>query len=140
MNIAIDSVAMREQRVIAALSWTPDPRERLAELMHSHAQATAFPEEARVDQNVVPGCTAKVWLYCSWEGGRCRFAADANAPVVKALAGMLCELLDRAMPEEVLRYDLGIVGRLGLDRVLSPTRQNGLHHLLMRMKQFAARA
>jgi cysteine desulfuration protein SufE len=48
-------------------------------------------ESERIDSNLVPGCSSRVWLVGEVNDGVCRFRMDADSPLVKGLAALLCE-------------------------------------------------
>ena len=86
------------------------------------------------------GCQSRVWLVARVEDGVCRFRMECDAPMVKGLVALLCELYDGATPEEAREFEPTLVEDLGLDRMISPTRLNGLSAVRGRIREFAGGA
>lgn len=79
-----------------------------------------------------------VWVSSDFSEGVLNFRAEAEAPVVKGLVSLLCELYDGASPEEVATTEPTLLEELDLVRDLSPTRRNGLAAVRLRLRQIAA--
>jgi cysteine desulfuration protein SufE len=71
----------------------------------------------------VPGCLSRLWLVATFHDGRCRFACDSDSQVVRAVAGILCELADDLSPGRILAADPALPARLGLDGLLTGNRR-----------------
>jgi len=134
------TVAEKQRGLIAQLGIIEDPQERLAAIV-SRAKKWPVPvEERRTDQHLVRGCSSRVWLVPELREGRCYFPLDADSPLVKGIATLLCEVYEGGTPEEVAATDPEIFAALGIDRMLSPTRLNGLAAVRETIRQFAAGA
>jgi cysteine desulfuration protein SufE len=94
-----------------------------------------LPEELRVESNLVPGCTSRVWMASSIEDGIFRFQADSDAHLVKGLIGVLMILFNNRPAGEIVDVDVrGIFQRLGLEQNLSPNRRNGFYSMVERIR------
>jgi cysteine desulfuration protein SufE len=134
----VESLAEKQRQIAGRLALIEDPHERLAALM-SRAKKIRIPEEAdRADANRVQGCQSRVWLVGELDSGVCRWRMDSEAPMVKGLVGLLCELYEGAAPVDVLALEPTLFEDLGIIRMISPTRIAGLAAVRMRMKQIAA--
>lgn len=132
------SVAEKERQLIARLAVIEDPHERLAALMSRAKKFPAPPAELLTEENRVLGCQSRVWLTGSLESGLCRWRMECDAPMVKGLVGLLCELYDAIAPADVLAAEPAIFEELGISRMVSPTRLHGLAAVRGRMKQLAS--
>ena len=83
---------------------------------------------------------SRVWLAGEMKEGRCRFRVEADSPLVRGLAGMLCGIYDGATPEEVVAEEPVVLEEVGILRNLSPTRQNGLAAVRRALVEFASKA
>jgi cysteine desulfuration protein SufE len=128
----------RQQAIRATLGAIDDPQERLAVAMGWKTGMKPLKPEECVEGNLVRGCVSRVWLVAEREEGRCRFRVDADSPLVRGLAGLLCGIYDGATPEEVIAEDPVVLEELGILRNLSPTRQNGLAAVRRSLVAFAA--
>ena len=90
--------------------------------------------EIRLDKNRVQGCETAAWASRSLIDGRNRFLVDSDSRVVKGLAVLLLLLIDNKTTEEIQTVDLdAIFSELGLQKHLSPSRNNGFRALLNKM-------
>ena len=130
---------MRQAELIAGYTIIPDPHERLAALISRKSPLLPLAPEQRTDENLVPGCISRVWLAGSVQNGRCRFHTDSDSAMVKGLARTLCEIYDDATPGEILATEPELFEALGISKLLTPTRLNGLANLRERIRACAAR-
>jgi cysteine desulfuration protein SufE len=130
----------RQEVIRGTLGGIADPHERLSVAMGWKARMESLNEEERTDENIVRGCVSRVWLARGMEDGRCRFRLDADSPMVRGLAGMICGIYDGATPAEVLAEEPVVLEELGILRNLSPTRQNGLAAVRRTLVEFAKNA
>jgi cysteine desulfuration protein SufE len=67
--------------------------------------------------------------------------ADSDAFIVRGLIAVLQLIYNGHTPAEIVEADAqGILGRLGLDKHLSPTRKNGLFSMVERIRILARAA
>jgi cysteine desulfuration protein SufE len=78
-----------------------------------------------------------VWLAVAVENGVLRLRWDADSPLVKGLAGLLCRVYEGSPAAEAAQYATGVLTALGLHRQLSPTRLNGLMNVARRIRELA---
>ena len=132
------SLAEKQSRIVARLSLIEDAHERLAALM-SRAKKIPPPGPAQLtEENRVQGCQSRVWLTGEFADGVCRWRMESEAPMVKGLVGLLCELFEGAAPDEVIAFEPTLIEDLGIARMISGTRLAGLASVRMRMRQLAA--
>ena len=131
------SLAEKQRQIIARLSLIEDAHERLAALM-SRAKKIPAPDVAQLsEENRVQDCKSRVWLTGEFANGVCRWRMESEAPMVKGLVGLLCELYEGATPEEVIAFEPTLIEDLGIARMISGTRLAGLASVRMRMRQLA---
>ncbi|MEO6742107.1 MAG: SufE family protein [Chthoniobacteraceae bacterium] len=131
------SLAEKQGQIIARLSLIEDAHERLAALM-SRAKKVPAPDAAQLtEENRVQGCQSRVWLTGEFANGACRWRMDSEAPMVKGLVGLLCELYEGAAPDDVIAFEPTLIEDLGIARMVSGTRIAGLASVRMRMRQLA---
>jgi cysteine desulfuration protein SufE len=131
------SLADRQREIVERLRIIEDPQERLSALM-GRAKKWPAPEPAQLtDAYRVRGCQSRVWLVPSVEDGKCHFRMECDAPMVKGLVALLCELYEGGTPAEVRDFEPTLVEDLGFSRMISPTRLNGLAAVRTRIREFA---
>lgn len=131
------ALAEHQRALVERLRIIEDPQERLSALM-GRAKKWPAPEPAQLTEAYrVRGCQSRVWLVARVEEGVCRFRMECDAPMVKGLVALLCELYEGATPEEARDFEPTLVEDLGFDRMISPTRLNGLSAVRNRIREFA---
>jgi cysteine desulfuration protein SufE len=131
------SLAEKQQQLAAQLSALKNGQDRLALLV---AQAKERPSQAyefRTKENLIPGCLAKLWLTTEFRDRKCFFACDSDSLIVKAIAGMLCDLYSGQTPAEILAHNPDFLVPLGITQHLTPNRRNALSRVWERIKHFA---
>jgi cysteine desulfuration protein SufE len=98
----------------------------------------AFPEDARIEGNLVKGCQSKVWLTASVNHGRVYFTADSNTAVTKGLVSLLIRIFNGHLPDDIMSGDLFFMQKIGMDRFIGTQRSNGFASMIQRMKQYAS--
>ncbi|MEO8353793.1 MAG: SufE family protein [Chthoniobacteraceae bacterium] len=129
--------AARQSELIARLSIIEDSQERLAAVI-SRAKKWPVPDEAeRTEETRVLGCSSRVWLVGEIRDGHCHFRIEADSPLVKGIATLVCEVYDGARAEDIVAHEPGVIEGLKFDRMLSPTRLNGLAAVRAVIRAFA---
>nr|MBA3531345.1 SufE family protein [Ardenticatenales bacterium] len=84
-------------------------------------------------------CQSPIFLHAAMEQGRIYYQLDVprEAPTVRGFASILYQGLNGATPEAIEATPLELYDLLGLNKVLSPQRLNGLTALLSYMKRNA---
>ncbi|HEY5042595.1 MAG TPA: SufE family protein [Verrucomicrobiae bacterium] len=128
MNLA------EKQVELAALKYGQD---RLAFLVEKAKRRPPPAPELRVEENLIPGCLAKLWFVAEFCDGKCFFDCDSDSLVVKAVAGLLCEFYSGHAPAEIVAHDPKFLAPFGITQHLTPNRRNALSKVWERIRQFA---
>ncbi|REC96216.1 SufE family protein [Kushneria indalinina] len=97
----------------------------------------AFPDEWKNDDTRLDGCQSNVWVYGEKQGAQLHFHAISDAAIVSGLIAMLLRIYNDRAPQEIIDTPPDFLAALDLDKHLSPTRSNGLHAMLERIKTTA---
>jgi cysteine desulfuration protein SufE len=130
-----------EQRLIAEdFELFDDWREKIEYVLDLGRNLAPFPEPHRTEANKVKGCQSQVWMVADLDPrcGRMQIAADSDAFIVRGLIALLLRLYANRPPEEILDNPPEVFNEIGLGAHLSPTRANGLHAMIKRIRQLAA--
>lgn len=136
-------VDVQLDRIIETFEFLGDWEERFTYLIDLGKKLPPMAEADRTDANLVHGCQATVWLKADLIGDplRMEFSAESDAFIVNGLIAILLSALNGKSPREVVEFDApGLFTRLGLIEHLSPTRRNGLHSMIDRIREIAASA
>lgn len=103
-----------------------DWQEKYAFLIEMGRGLSDFPDELRVEGCVVKGCQSQVWVDVSIVDGVVKLKVDSDALIVKGLLAIILFLYDNQKPEDIINHELKILEDIGLNKHLSPMRQQGL--------------
>lgn len=131
-------LARKQQQLIARYCLIENPVERLEAVIARGRRWPAPDAAQRTAESLVRGCTSRVWLVVWVEEGRCRFLMEAEAPLVRGLAALLCELYDGEAAGEIAAFEPGLLAPLGLEAHVSPQRQHGFGEIRRTIREAAA--
>jgi cysteine desulfuration protein SufE len=131
------NLAEKQQQLTAELAALKNGQDRLALLVERAKKSPALASELRTEQNLIPGCLAKLWFVSEFRAGKCFFACDSDSLVVKAIAGLLCNFYSGHTPAEIFAHDPGFLAPLGITQHLTPNRRNALAKVWEHIWQFA---
>lgn len=106
-------------------------------IMELGNKLTDYPEEARLDENLIKGCQSKVWLTTEEKDGKVIFKADSNTDITKGLISLLIRVLSDRSPKEIVDADLYFIEKIGMGNILGSQRSNGLAAMIKQMKLYA---
>lgn len=102
-----------------------------------------LPAALKRDEFKVQGCQSQVWLLAKPIAGepvRIEITADSDSIIVRGIIAILLLCYADKPPEEILAFDVrALLTKLGLSKHLSPSRSNGLHAMVKRIRQIAER-
>ena len=96
-----------------------------------------LPAEHRHESNRIHACATKVWLFSEYRDGICRFQVDSESSIVRGLASLIAEVFSDTPAAAAAEFESKIIERLGLTRMITPTRLNGLSKLEETIRAFA---
>jgi len=101
------------------------------------------PAALKRDEFKVQGCQSQVWLLAKplpGEPPRIEITADSDSMIVRGIIAILLLCYSGKTADEILAFDIrALLNRLGFARHLSPSRSNGLHSMVKRIRQIAER-
>lgn len=106
-------------------------------IMELGAQLDKFPENERIDENIIKGCQSKVWLTTKEENDRIIYLADSNTDITKGLISLLMRVLSGRKPQEILNAQLDFIDKIGMGNIIGSQRSNGLAAMIKQMKLYA---
>lgn len=92
----------------------------------------------RHPSNAVKGCETAAWMGHEYRDGRHHFAFDSDSRVIKGLAALLLVHIDNKTAEELAQLHLGgLLRDAGLEKHITPSRNNGFRAMLLRACEMA---
>lgn len=93
--------------------------------------------ELRLEENLLRGCETLAWLVHTHVDGIHRFAFDSDSRVINGLAALLLAQVDGKATQEINAVNFAeLLLAVGLEKHLTPSRNNGLRALVLKIKEF----
>ena len=130
---------MTADELLSNFSLLEDWEARYAYVIDLGKKIPNFPESAKVEANLVRGCTSQVWMIPqSGLPGHVAFLADSDAHIVRGLIAILLAVYNGQSKEFVRDFDIkSFFEKLGLAEHLSPNRRNGFFAMVGRIRALA---
>lgn len=134
----MSSIQDIQNEIIEEFSILGDDKEStIYYIMELGDQLPLFPENERIDENIIKGCQSKVWLATKEKDGKIQFLADSNTDITKGLISLLIRVLSERNPSEILNADLFFIDKIGMGNIIGSQRSNGLAAMIKQMKMYA---
>jgi cysteine desulfuration protein SufE len=134
------TIAEEQQLIAEDFALFDDWREKIEYVLDLGRALDSLPDDERIEANKVRGCQSQVWMVAELDEatGCVAIRADSDAFIVRGLIGLLLRLYANRPPEEILANPPEVFEAIGLGAHLSPTRANGLHAMIKRIRQLAS--
>lgn len=129
--------AENEAQIAEGLMVLPTAIDRLQYLIDQSKNDPPLEEGERGESQRVSGCQAQVWVVADESDGRWSFRSESDAPMVKAVAKLLCEIYSGGTPEEIAGHQTEVLENTGIMQNLTPTRRNGAGRIEAKIRELA---
>ncbi len=126
-----------QEEIIDEFSMFEDWMDRYEYIIELGKSLPLINEAHKLDENLIAGCQAKVWLHAEIEENKIFFTADSDAILTKGIVAILLRVFNQQKPVDILNADLYFIDEIGLKEHLSPTRANGLLSMIKQLKLYA---
>ena len=127
------------EEVIENFSLFDDWEERYRYLIDLGRELPQMDESLKTDENLVRGCTSRVWLVSEVKDGVFTFIADSDAHIVRGLIALLFAVYQGRTAEDIRAADVETMfSEIGMDQHLSANRRSGFFAMVERIKSLAA--
>ena len=117
------SIEDKRDQLVEELIPFEDHLERLTYVIDRAKDTPGLEEEYKIDTFLIKGCVSQLWIFPSFQEGKCFFQADSEASITKGTASLLCDLYSGESPEDIVR--LGRLGRRALVVATELRRRDG---------------
>jgi cysteine desulfuration protein SufE len=136
--------ALTTEELIESFTRIDDWEARFTYLLDLADQVPPMDEANLVDDNRIRGCVSEVWLksrITDDEPRRLEFLAKSDAQLVTGLIAILMVIYNGRTLHDAVKIDAAdVLKQMDLDANLSPTRRNGLHAMVHRIRALARQA
>ena len=139
MSREADEIAGAEAEIEEDFALFDDVRDKIEYIIDLGKDLEPLPDELKTEGNRVRGCQSQVWLVAELDPATRRMAlrADSDAVIVKGLISLVLRLYGGRTPEAIAGSTPAVFERVGLGRMLTPGRANGLYSMIERVRQLA---
>ena len=126
-----------QTEIIDEFSFFENWTDKYEYLIDMGKQLPLIDTQYKEDDYLIKGCQSRVWLHADMtQDSVVTFRADSEAVITKGIIALLIRVLSGHKPEEIAYADLHFIDQIGLKEHLSPTRSNGLAHMVSKMKMY----
>lgn len=142
MSQTMEAVPPRLQEIIEDFSWA-EGREKLELLLEYSERMPPLPDWLDRDTNMeqIHECMTPVFVHAEKENGGMHYYFDIppESPTVRGYAAILSEGLNGVPAEDVLKVPVNFYQEMGLHKVLTTQRLNGIGAILAHIKRLATK-
>jgi len=133
----VNSIDKRLDEYIEDFKWLGDENEKVEFIIEMGKKNTPLPSEEKNDDTLVKGCSSKAWLVMDCKDGVLEIKAEGESALAKGMIALLLSLFNQQKAKDILDFNPKRLYELGLDKLLSPVRQQGLEAFLGYVYGFA---
>ncbi len=134
----MDQIKQRQEEIIEEFAMLDGDMEMTLDyIMELGSELGKFPDEERIEDNIVKGCQSKVWMTAGLDNDRVSFKADSNTAITKGLVSLLVRILNQSDPKDVMNAEIYFPKQIGMDRFIGTQRSNGFASMIKQMKMYA---
>lgn len=106
----MSSIQEVQEEIISEFEILGDDKEStIFYIMELGGNLESFPENERVEENIIKGCQSKVWLVADSKDGKVHYQADSNTDITKGLISLLIRVLNDRTPQEIISAELDFI-------------------------------
>jgi len=127
----------RIEEIFSLFSGCASSEEKVHRVIDLGRALPSFPDEWKIEENIVPGCQSIVYLHSTVEKDKIFFHAHSEALISAGLAALLLRAYNSVSPEVILKCKPSFLEELGIYASLTPGRSNGLSSMILTMQKHA---
>lgn len=128
----------KEDQLIEEMQMFEDWTDKYDFIINLGKELEPMAESDKNENNLVNGCTSKVWIKESYNGNVINFKADSDALIPKGIASLILRIYSDNKPSEILNFNPKFLKELDLINNLSPNRANGLKSMIDRIRKIVS--
>ena len=117
--------------IIDEFTFFDDWSDKYQHLIDQGKKIERIEENLKIEKNKIKGCQSNVYFFSKTDNdGIIYFSGESDAAIVQGLIAILFRVFSGRNPNEILSTNADFLNKIGLDKHLSPTRKNGLSHII----------
>jgi cysteine desulfuration protein SufE len=125
------------ERYAQVLNNIDGDQDKFVWIMDFGKNSLPMDDDHKVKSFEVPGCQSQTWLVPHFVDDKIYFTADSAALISKGMVSMIADVYSGASAQDINKFDQDEFKILKLDTLLTPGRNNGVHGMLKKVKEYA---
>ena len=125
------------ERYLQILKNIESDQDKFLWIMDFGKNSRSMNEEHKVKSFEVPGCQSQTWLVPHFVDDKIYFSADSAALISKGMVSIIADVYSGASAQDINKFNQDEFKILKLDTLLTPGRNNGVHGMLKKVKEYA---
>ncbi len=92
-----------------------------------------LPPELKNDKTKIHGCASDAWMIEECKDGKLHFTVEGSSELAKGMIPLMLKIFNDRSADEILSFDPNKLYDLGFEKILSPTRLQGMEAFLKRI-------
>ena len=114
-----------------------DPQDKFLWIMDFGMNSRSMEDSIKSREFEVPGCQSQTWLVPHFVEDKIYFSADSAALISKGMVCLIADVYSGSSAQDIKEFDQDEFKILKLDTLLTPGRNNGVHGMLKKVKEYA---
>ena len=125
------------ERYAQVLNNIDGDQDKFVWIMDFGKNSMPMEKEHKVKSFEVPGCQSQTWLVPHFVDDKIYFTADSAALISNGMVSMIADVYSGASAQDINKFNQDEFKILKLDTLLTPGRNNGVHGMLKKVKEYA---
>ena len=130
-------IQKRLDRYVQILNNIDGDSDKFLWIMDFGKNSVQFDDQHRVPSFEVKGCQSQTWLVPHFIEDKIYFTADSAALISKGMVNIIADVYSGSSAQDINKFDQDEFKILKLDTLLTPGRNNGVHGMLKKVKEYA---
>mgnify|MGYP003133473902 FL=1 len=114
-----------------------DPQDKFLWIMDFGKNSRSMEDSIKSREFEVPSCQSQTWLVPHFVEDKIYFSADSAALISKGMVCIIADVYSGSSAQDIKEFDQDEFKILKLDTLLTPGRNNGVHGMLKKVKEYA---
>ena len=125
------------ERYVQILNNIDGDQDKFVWIMDFGKNSMPMNDDHKVKSFEVPGCQSQTWLVPHFVDDKIYFTADSAALISKGMVSMIADVYSGSSAQDIKEFNQDEFKILKLDTLLTPGRNNGVHGMLKKVKEYA---
>ena len=125
------------ERYLQILNNIDSDEDKFLWIMDYGKNSRPMEDSLKIREFEVPGCQSQTWLVPHFVEDKIYFSADSAALISKGMVCIIADVYSGSSAQDIKEFDQDEFKILKLDTLLTPGRNNGVHGMLKKVKEYA---